>query len=91
MATQFLPKLKQLPIDLPEGAVGIELVEGIPIFRASRMVQDRIEFLLERQADGELSGGEVQELDSYVEIDDYLSFVNRTVRNLALSETAQAS
>jgi hypothetical protein len=91
MATPLLPKLDRLPIDLPEGAVRIDLVEGIPMFRAAGAVQERIEFLLDRQADGLLSANEEQELDCYAEIDDYLSFLNRTVRNLALAETPKAS
>jgi hypothetical protein len=91
MAIPLLPKLNRLPTGLPEGAVGIELEEGVPVFRASNAVQDRIEALLEKQVDGALSAGEEQELDCYAEIDDYLSFVNRTVRNLAFVETAQAS
>jgi hypothetical protein len=89
MATPFLPKLNRLPIDLPEGAVRIDLVEGVPIFRASSAVQARIETLLDKQADGALAVDEAQELDRYAEIDDYLSFVNRTVRNLSLSEMIQ--
>lgn len=37
-----LPKLNNLPASLPiEGAVRIELAEGIPIFRASGVVQGR--------------------------------------------------
>jgi hypothetical protein len=82
MAIPLLPKLNRLPIGLPEGAVGIALEEGVPVFRASGAVQERIEDLLEKQVDGGLSEGEVQELDCYGEIDDYLSFVNRMVRDL---------
>ncbi|MCM0591159.1 MAG: hypothetical protein ACSI46_21170 [Gloeotrichia echinulata DVL01] len=40
-------KLLHLPKSLPlDGAVRIELVEGVPIFRASSLVQGRIEALL---------------------------------------------
>jgi hypothetical protein len=78
-----LPNLRELPSSLPlEGAVRLELEEGIPIFRASLLVQDRIEQLLFKQKDSSLSDNEERELDSYEEIDDYLSFVNRTIRNL---------
>jgi hypothetical protein len=82
MAIPLLPKLNRLPIGLLERAVGIALEEGVPVFRASSAVQERIEALLEKQVDGGLSEGEVQELDCYGEIDDYLSFVNRMVRDL---------
>jgi hypothetical protein len=79
----ILQKLKKLPATLPlEGAVRIELEEGVPIFRASSGVQARIEELLLKQREVGLSAMEDQELDCYEEIDDYLSFVNRTIRNL---------
>lgn len=83
----LLPKLQNLPNTFPiEGAVRLELVEGIPLFRASSTVQERIETLLEKQQNYSLSSEEEQELDLYEEIDDYLSFVNRTVRNLYLTQ-----
>ncbi len=92
MTMPLLPKLQQLPINLPiEGAVRIELEEGIPIFRASRFVQARIEALLWKQQSSSLEIAEERELDCYEEIDDYLSFVNRTVRNLSIPEIKQAS
>lgn len=92
MTLPVLPKLSKLPGNLPmDGAVNIELEEGIPIFRVSSNVQLRIEELLFKQKDTLLSQEEEQELDSYEEIDDYLSFVNRTVRNLFLLQTQQAS
>ncbi len=59
----------------------MELVEGIPIFRASSLVQTWIEALLAKQQDNPLSLEEEEELDCYEEVDDYLSFVNRIVRN----------
>jgi hypothetical protein len=72
-----------------EGSIGIELVEGIPILKASMAIQDRISELLTKQQDSFLNADEEQELDGYEEIDDYLSFVNRTVRNLALTDVQQ--
>ena len=92
MKIPSLPKLRSLPVNLPlEGAVRIELEEGIPIFRASSAVLARIDRLLTKQQDVVLTPEEEQELDSYEEIDDYLSFVNRTVRNISLTEIPQAS
>jgi hypothetical protein len=89
--TMSLPlKLKHLPTTLPiEGAVRIELEEGIPVFRASSIVQNHIEELLAKQQIAPLNPEEEQELDCYEEIDDYLSFVNRTLRNLLLPQTQQ--
>ena len=92
MATPFLPKLNHFSIALPiEGAVQIELEEGVPIFRASRLVCDRIAILMAQQQEGSLNPAEIEELDCYEEIDDYLSLVNRTIRNLSRVEHQQAS
>jgi hypothetical protein len=83
----ILPKLENLRDALPiEGAVRIELVEGIPIFKASTAVKNRIQELLDKQETLPLNPEEEQELNLYEEIDDYLSFVNRTVRNLFLGQ-----
>lgn len=77
------PRLHRLPATLPvEGAVRIKLEEGAPIFRASATVQARVEALLLKQRTSRLSVEEEDELDRYEEIDDYLSFLNRVVRNL---------
>lgn len=89
MVLPVLPKLKNLPEGFStEGALRIELEEDVPIFRASSVVQSRIQDLLAKQQDTILNSDEEQELDCYEEIDDYLSFVNRTVRNLYLSQQA---
>lgn len=83
----ILPKLENLRDTLPiEGAVRIELVEGIPIFKASTAVKNRIQELLDKQQTLPLNPDEEQELNLYEEIDDYLSFFNRTVRNLFLGQ-----
>jgi hypothetical protein len=87
MTISLLPKLRSFPQNLPlEGAVRIELVDGVPIFRASSLVQTRIEALLAKQQDDTLSPMEEEELDCYEDIDDYLSFVNRMVRNASFSQ-----
>ena len=83
----ILPKLENLRDTLPiEGPVRIKLVEGIPIFKASTAVKNRIQELLDKQQTLPLNPDEEQELNLYEEIDDYLSFVNRTVRNLFLGQ-----
>lgn len=82
-----LPRLQSLPASLPlERAVRIELEEGVPVFKASSLIQDRIEDLLLKQHSSRLRVDEMTELDRYEEMDDYLSFVNRVVRNLMQSE-----
>ncbi|PSR18745.1 hypothetical protein C8255_05850 [filamentous cyanobacterium CCP3] len=87
MSALLLPQLQTLPASLPvEGAVNIVLEESIPVFRASQIVQQRIEALLDKQSEDRLSPEEVAELDRYEEIDDYLSFVNRTIRNFYLNQ-----
>jgi hypothetical protein len=82
MTASIISPLTSLPKNLPlDGAVRIELQNGIPIFRASQQVQNRIETLLDKREEITLTEPEEQELDSYAEIDDYLSFVNRIIRN----------
>ena len=91
MTISHLPNLRSLPQNLPlEGAVRIELVEGVPIFRATSIVQTRIEALIAEQQDRALSLAEEEELDCYEEVDDCLSFVNRMVRNTLLSQREPA-
>jgi uncharacterized protein YnzC (UPF0291/DUF896 family) len=90
MKTKFLTNLDYFPAIMPlENSIGIELQEGMPILRASITIQNRINELLAKQQDNALSNDEEQELDCYEEIDDYLSLVNRTMRNMALTETQQ--
>lgn len=87
---QSLPRLGGLPATFPkEGAVSLELVEGAPVFRASAKVQSRIETLLDKQKTVQLSQEEDRELDRYEEFDDYLSYLNRLVRNLLAAPVRQ--
>lgn len=78
-----LPKLTGLPASLPQdGAINIVLEQGVPTFRASPAVVSRVEQLLEKEQEGGLSRAEADELARYEEVDDYLSHLNRVVRNL---------
>ncbi len=78
-------KLDNLPPTFPyEEALRIELVEGIPILKASQKVQTRIDNLLLKQQQTLLHPQEEEELNNYENLDDYLSLVNRTIRNLYL-------
>lgn len=87
MTANLSLNLHYLPENFPlDNAVRIELVEGIPIFRASNQVQQRIETLIYKQQDSTLSVEEEKELDRYEELDDYLSFVNRIIRNSLLDK-----
>ena len=82
-STETVPRLQGLPVSLPrENAIEIEVEEGIMIFRASKIAQNRIEQLLDKQREKKLTDSEENELDRYEEIDDYLSFLNRLTRNL---------
>jgi len=77
-----MPKLKTLPKSLPlERAIRIELKEGVPVFKASAIIQERIEELLTKQKELTLNKKENHELSLYEELDDYLSFANRIIRN----------
>ncbi|MGH9846071.1 MAG: hypothetical protein ACREEM_45805 [Blastocatellia bacterium] len=81
---QTVPTLRRLPATLPrEGAIEIELEQGVLVFRVTQSVQDRIESLLDKQREANLTSTEEEELQQYEEVDDYLSFLNRLIRNLA--------
>lgn len=83
IAVRPLPRLHALPATLTlEGAVRIELEEGVPILKASSSIQARIEKLIFKEHGEGLTVKEKTELDRYEEIDDYLSLVNRVTRNL---------
>ncbi|HSH05560.1 MAG TPA: hypothetical protein VLL52_23795 [Anaerolineae bacterium] len=76
------PQLDILPLSLPvDGAINMSLEDGIPVFRASLFVQQRIELLLHKQKSMGLTKEEVEELDLYEQVDDYLSYLNRIIRN----------
>ena len=76
------PRLANLPSSVPsDSLVSIELQEGVPVFRASSYVQNKIDVLLRKQRDTKLTKDETDEIERYEEIDDYLSYVNRIVRN----------
>lgn len=84
-----LPKLRKLPRSLPEeGAISIALQEGVPVFRASRVVQERVQTLLDKARTEQISAAESDELDRYEEVDDYLSHLNRLIRNSLLPHTS---
>jgi hypothetical protein len=87
---QSVPVLTSLPISLPrEGAIEIELEQGVLIFRISSAVQEHIETLVEKERHSQLTPDEAQELEQYEEIDDYLSFLNRLTRNLSQSQNGE--
>jgi hypothetical protein len=91
MKHDLLSKLQTLPKTLPEeGAICLELQEGIPVFRASNAVQARIEALLEKQRVA-LTSEDEEELDAYEAMDDYISLVNRTVRNNFFTDISQSA
>lgn len=82
---QSVPFLQSLPATLScQGAIDIELDQGALLFRVSQSSQHRIEELLEKQKTAQLTDAEALELDQYEDIDDYLSYLNRLTRNLAL-------
>jgi uncharacterized protein YnzC (UPF0291/DUF896 family) len=90
MTTKLPLKLEHLPAGLPlDNAIRIDLVEGVPIFCASSFVQKRIETLLSKQKDVSLTDEEEREFDKYEELDDYLSLVNRLIRNASIIESGE--
>ncbi len=84
---QALPLLRQLPLSMPQdGALNLELEQGVPILRIAAVAQDRIESLLHKQQEATLTAAEETELQNYEELDDYLSYLNRLIRNLTLAQ-----
>ena len=74
--------LNSLPQTLShENAVRLELEQGVIIFRSSSKVQGRIEELVEKEKTESLTPEEIEELNAYEKIDDFLSHVNRLIRN----------
>ena len=93
MTTSLILPITTLPKNLPlDGAIAIILQDGVMIFRASQNTQQRIENLLDKREETPLTETEEQELDDFAAIDDYLSFVNRMIRNnfLMTSESSLA-
>ena len=87
MNTSTIAPITTLPKNLPlDGAIAITLQDGVMIFRASQNIQKRIENLLDKRDETSLNETEEQELDDFAAIDDYLSFVNRMIRNNFLLE-----
>ncbi|MFN0123212.1 MAG: hypothetical protein ACKV2V_22140 [Blastocatellia bacterium] len=85
-----MPRLQRLPETLlRDGSVRLELEQGVVIFRATAVMCARIAELLEKQQTSPLSSAEESELHDYEELDDYLSHVNRLIRNL--SQTSEAN
>lgn len=82
--------LDDLPAALRrDGAINLEVEQGVIILRASKSVQDRIELLLHKQQTAKLTRSDKNELQQYEQVDDYLSLLNRLSRNLAQSQKAQ--
>jgi hypothetical protein len=87
---QSVPVLTSLPVSLPrEGAIEIELEQGVLVFRVSSAVQEHIETLVEKERNSQLTSDETRELEQYEEIDNYLSFLNRLTRNLSQSQNGE--
>jgi hypothetical protein len=78
MSLNLKSLLETLPMD---GVVRIDLCEGVPVFRAPPQIQERIEELLEKQQAAALTADEAREISWYEQLDDFLSLVNRLVRN----------
>jgi hypothetical protein len=75
-------RLERLPSSLPiEGGVSVELIDGVPVLRASAAVQARVEALLDRTREGLITDAEREELDGYEALDDHLGLVNRLARD----------
>lgn len=87
------PKQRPFPLGgLPsvlrqEGAISLDVEEGLVVLRASKPVAARIQLLLQKNASSELTAAEKNELDQFEELDYYLSLLNRLSRNLATADS----
>lgn len=82
--------LGELPAALRrEGAINLEIEQGVPILRASKAVQNRLHSLLSKQRTAKLTEAEEKELRQYEQVDDYLSLLNRLSRNLVQEQSPQ--
>jgi hypothetical protein len=80
------PSLQSLPASLSiKEAVSIVIEEGIPIFRASQIIQHRIETLLQKQAEETLTPEEIVEFDRYKKIDE------KSIQFLRTAQEAESS
>lgn len=85
----LLDNLQGLIEVLPlEHGARLDVIDGVPIFRAPHEMQARIEELLAAQQTGALSDEERRELSRYESLDDFLSLVNRLIRNALTSPPA---
>jgi uncharacterized coiled-coil DUF342 family protein len=85
-----IPDLSDLPAALRrEGAISLEVEQGVIVLRASKAIQNRIESLLRKQQTAKLTRAEEKEMRQYEQVDDYLSLLNRLSRNLAQSQQTQ--
>lgn len=74
---------RELPAILrQDGAINLELEEGVLILRAGPLLRNRIEELLDLQDAYGLTPAQTEELWQYEKLDDYLSLLNRLARNL---------
>lgn len=64
-----------------ENAVELVLEQGSNHFQGFVSRSDQIAELLDRQGSGVITPHEESEFDAFEEIDDYLSHVNRLIRN----------
>ncbi len=64
------------------GAVQIKMVQGVPVFRAASVVQERIEDLLFKQREEGLTPEEKRELDQFEDVDHYFTRLNLLIQNM---------
>lgn len=81
-----LHKLEALPKTLRDGSITMRLEDGVAIFSASRDLCEYLEVLLEKEKFGQLTKSELEELEEYEKMDDYLSHLNRFIRNVYIYE-----
>ncbi len=74
-----VPTLRHLPASLPlDGAVRLELQDGVPVLRASTAVRRRMTTLLRKQKHGTLPPSKMTELHDYPDHQDFRAAITKS-------------
>ncbi len=84
----LLEDLQQPQLFPAEVSIRIEFNGEMPVMRASKSLQTRINQLLTKQQKSSLTRYEEVELGGYEQIDDFFSLVNRLIRNQMIRSEA---
>ncbi|MGE0822770.1 MAG: hypothetical protein AB7G75_23890 [Candidatus Binatia bacterium] len=77
---------------VPDGAVSVTVEDSTLVLKASQVLQERFEVLLQKQKAGQLSSEEAREYQAICDLDAALSWLNRRARaSVMASATKQCT